>query len=296
MKKLVRILTLGLATVMTCGMIASAEETPILLSLEAEGGGVCTVAQDGSSARLAGKKADNSGDEYLNTWHMLGEDVEDFVWEFTYTPAAASWNMDKIMFRCENTGENEWNGYALQIKGTEFAESAQRGLSICKGEAWGAPYAYLNYTLEAGVTYKVKIAMTGQKIDVWFYKASESAPASPTLTATVPNVTSTDPEVEVPYKDIFIPAGDFQFVSWGGDFTLANMTLTIPEEPTTTTTTTTTTSSTTTTKSTSSTAAAATSSTQASSPATGDATPVFAIAGLFALSLAGVLTVKKRNA
>lgn len=174
--------------------------------------GVVQTLTDG--VRLAGRKADNSGDDYLNTSHILGEAVSDFDWTFTYTPNRVDWNQDRFFFR--SVDENEWNGYCLFIGGFGVPENL-RGLHLYKGEAYNAPIAALEYDFEEGVTYAVRILAEGKNVKVWF------APADEMTADTAPVFDVMLPDSGVDYANEYIEAGDFQIISWAGDFVISNM-------------------------------------------------------------------------
>lgn len=174
--------------------------------------GLVQTLTDG--VRLAGRKADLSGDDYLNTWHILGEKVSDFVWTFNYTPNRVDWNQDRFFFRSED--ENEWNGYCLYVGGNENADNIA-GLHLYKGEAYDAPIAAMDYELEEGKTYTVKIAAEGKNVKVWF------APVGEMNEDTAPVFDVQLPDTDEDYASKYIDAGDFQIISWAGDFVITNM-------------------------------------------------------------------------
>lgn len=167
-----------------------------------------------NGVRLAGRKADLSGDDYLNTWHILNEEVSDFVWTFNYTPNRVDWNQDRFFFRSKD--ENEWNGYCLYVGGTAHDQNIA-GLHLYKGEAYNMPIAALDYELEAGKTYAVKIAVEGKTVKVWF------APANEMTADTAPVFEAELPDSGEDYASTYIDAGDFQIISWAGDFVITDM-------------------------------------------------------------------------
>lgn len=135
---------------------ALAEVIDMMPLISTQGGGV--VETVGEWLRIAGRKPDGSGDDYLNTWHILDQQVSDFDWSFTYTPSRVEWNQDRFFFR--SVDENEWNGYCLFVGGFGVPEN-MRGLHLYKGEAYDSPIASLDYEVEEGVTYAVRILAEG---------------------------------------------------------------------------------------------------------------------------------------
>ena len=213
MKNLLKKTLLLALAAMLLALPALAEETvDPLTKIEAESGIVEAVE---GGVRLAGRTEDNSGDAYLNTWHILQESVADFDWNFKFTPTLVGWNMDKVMFR--SVDENEWNGYALKINGSELGLPT---LQLLKGEAYNdEPYGTADMTLEAGVTYAVRILAEGKSVKVWF------TPAEELTEETEPVIDVELPDDPAEYRTTYIESGDFQFISWAGDFVVSEMSI-----------------------------------------------------------------------
>ncbi|MBE5786764.1 MAG: hypothetical protein E7324_04405 [Clostridiales bacterium] len=161
------------------------------------------------------KGTTDAGDQYCNSWHILQRHVADFELEFDYTPSKNEWNADRISFRCEEP-ENEWGQYMVLIGGSKTEHA---GISLVKGEALKQPFAKADYALELGVTYNFKLIAKGNVLKLYVCEAGEEF-GRPLLTATL----STEPTDN--YRDIYIPAGDFQIVTWGGDFVMTYMNVT----------------------------------------------------------------------
>ncbi len=218
MKKLLS-LVLAIALCMA-GVPALANTTDMISMIAVESGVIETVD---NGVHLAGRTPDFTADAYLNTHHILGEKVSDFTWSFEYTPTQTDWNTDKFMFRANE--ENEWSGYGLMVQGNQLGAK----LSICKGEAWNDPYVSAPYTLEWNQTYNVRIQMEGADVKVWFDKAGAAPSEAPLMAVTVPNGAE--------YRDLYIADGDFQIISWAGNFVVGNMNVLIggqevtPTEP-----------------------------------------------------------------
>ena len=173
----------------------------------AESGNVTAVE---NGIRVAGRNADFTGDAYTNTWLIMQQKVADFELTFDYTPALAAWNMDRLSFRCAGD-ENEWNQYQLLLFGSNHGDGAT-GLRIVKGEANDPAFGYYNVAFEKGVTYEIKLAVAGANVKVYLNDELVIDVELPTA------------ETDV-YHDAYIPEGDFQFVSWAGDFTVTHMEL-----------------------------------------------------------------------
>ncbi|MBQ7851023.1 MAG: hypothetical protein IJ343_14960 [Clostridia bacterium] len=175
----------------------------------AEAGNI-TANEDGS-VRVAGRNADNTADAYTDSWHILQKHVSDFELTFDYTPQLTAWNMDRICFRCAKD-ENGWNQYQLLLFGDQFGEGAS-GVRIVKGEAMDPAFGYYNMAFEAGKTYEFKLVVTGSNAKV--YLGEELI-----IDAELPTVAGGE------YHDEYIGAGDFQVISWAGDFTMTHMEMT----------------------------------------------------------------------
>ena len=178
----------------------------LLPLISAEAGNV-RHNEDGS-VRIAGRNADFTGDAYTNTWLIMQKKVADFELTFDYTPALVAWNMDRVCFRCAGD-ENEWNQYQLLLFGTMHGEGAS-GVRIVKGEAMDPAFGYCNMAFEAGKTYEFKLVVTGSNARVYLDEELIIDAALPTT-------------VGGEYHDNYIGAGDFQLVSWSGDFTMTHM-------------------------------------------------------------------------
>ena len=193
---------------------AVAEEIPVgpvdLLPLITAEAGNIQHNEDGS-VRVAGRNADNSGDAYTDSWHILQKKVSDFELTFDYTPALTAWNMDRICFRCAKD-ENGWNQYQLLLFGDQFGEGAS-GVRIVKGEAMDPAFGYYNVAFEAGKTYEFKLDVTGNNVKVYMNDELIIDCALPTT-------------VGGEYHDEYVAEGDFQVISWAGDFTMTHMEMT----------------------------------------------------------------------
>ncbi len=213
MKKLVA-LVFALLMLLSCAV--AEEAAPVvtdMLPLIALESGVMENRENGLF--LAGRTADGSADAYLNSKWIMPEAVTDFVWTFDYTPSQVDWNHDKFAFRCAL--ENEWDMYALYIKGGNLGAC----IDLSKGEAYGEPYATTEFWLDWEVTYTVRIEMVGQDIKIWMAEKEEFDPAAePVLAYTVPNVEGSEVNTEK-----YVPEGNFQIFSWAGQFVVNNMTL-----------------------------------------------------------------------
>ena len=179
--------------------------TTALLDDQIEKEGTRVVKYQTASIQMAGSNAADTAAAYLNTWHILNANVADFTWDFDYTPTNADWNFDKFFFR--STEENEWNSYCFSIQGNELAGGSAK-IEISQGEGYTSPYVSQSLTLEADTTYHAKITVSGKNVTVLFYKKSDGAPATPTLTTTLPD-------------ENYWQEGDFQIVSWAGKFTIS---------------------------------------------------------------------------
>lgn len=179
----------------------------LLPFVAAESGNVTAVD---NGIRVAGRNADFTGDAYTNTWLIMQKKVADFELTFDYTPALAAWNMDRLCFRCAGD-ENEWNQYQLLLFGANHGEGAT-GLRIVKGEALDPAFGYYNVAFEAGKTYEIKLVVKGENVKVYLDDALAIDVVLPTA--------ETDQ-----YHDAYIAEGDFQFVSWAGDFVVTHMEL-----------------------------------------------------------------------
>lgn len=165
---------------------------------------------DDGSVRIAGRNADNTGDGYTDTWHILQRKVSDFELSFDYTPALVEWNMDRVCFRCAGD-ENGWNQYQLLLFGSNH-DAGTNGLRIVKGEAMDNPFAYYECSFEEGKTYEFKLVVKGNNVKVYMDDALVIDVDLPTA------------ETEE-YRDEYIAEGDFQFISWAGDFTMTHLDL-----------------------------------------------------------------------
>ena len=173
---------------------------------------------DNDELHVMGLKQDYSGDDYANSRHILGRNVADFTLEFAYTPSRVAWNQDRISFRCQSD-ENEWNQYMIIIKGSGLGEG-QRGVSLIKGEAQNSPFAYADMLFQEGQEYYGKLVVSGH--DVTLYFSDQENAADPLLSVTLPTEKTSE---ELAYRDDYLAEGDFQIVSWGGDFVLNYMNL-----------------------------------------------------------------------
>jgi len=244
-----------------------------------------------SDVRFAGKKFDRTlplsydvlKDDYLLTHGLIGrQDITDFVAEFDFTPSLDEWNIDKFIFHSAGE-ENEQLCYALIMQGTRVVGGGNITLNIGNQYYyWGIePLSKAGFRPIPGTTYHVKLSMTGKNIECYFYDKSGIIPSTPTMTATVPD-TEDNP---------FIPSGDFNFVDWGGDYTISNMTIMANTESEDT-------SSTSSSSQTSSTPSSSqTSSNSNESPETGDNGIMFSIVFLLlsAVSITGVFVAKNLN-
>ncbi|MBE5787432.1 MAG: hypothetical protein E7324_07835 [Clostridiales bacterium] len=154
---------------------------------------------------------DEGGDDYVSTWHILQEKVKDFELEFTYTPNKTAWNTDRFSFRCAGD-ENEWNQYMVIIRGSAQGDVA--GVALVKGESLAVPFGMHNMTFEAGKAYNFKLIMKGAEMVL-------QLDGETIIEATLPTEETED------YHDKYIPEGDFQIVTWGGDFVVSNYNVTI---------------------------------------------------------------------
>lgn len=57
---------------------------------------------DEGALHVMGLKQDYSGDDYANSYHILGRSASDLILEFGYTPSRVAWNQARISFRCQN--------------------------------------------------------------------------------------------------------------------------------------------------------------------------------------------------
>lgn len=186
----------------------------LLPLISAEAGNIQQL-EDGS-VRVAGRTVDNSGDTYTDSWHILQKHVSDFELTFDYTPQLTGWNMDRICFRCK-ADENGWNQYQLLLFGDQFGEGAS-GVRIVKGEAMDPAFGYYNMAFEAGKTYEFKLVVKGANVKVYLGEELIIDAALPTT-------------VGGEYHDEYVAAGDFQVISWAGDFTMTHMEMTeLPAE------------------------------------------------------------------
>lgn len=181
----------------------------LLPLITAEAGNIQQL-EDGS-VRVAGRNADNTGDAYTDSWHILQKHVSDFELTFDYTPQLTGWNMDRICFRCAKD-ENGWNQYQLLLFGDQFGEGAS-GVRIVKGEAMDPAFGYYNMAFEAGVKYEFKLVVTGNNVKVYLGEELIIDTDLPTFEGGE-------------YHDEYVAAGDFQVISWAGDFTMTHMEMT----------------------------------------------------------------------
>lgn len=217
-----KIITLLLTVVLLLTAMSFAEETEtkvdVLTIIEAQCG--ILEASDGG-LHLAGRDKNNTMDDYLNTWTILQKNVGDFEWSFDYTPELCSWNHDKFAFH--SCGEDEWDNYMLYVSGKDIIAGGYVSgatLTIRKGESTTSePYGMYDIEIVPGTTYSVKIVMEGTSIKVWFAeKATMTEETLPVIECEVPGDVNAEE-----YTQKFIPEGDFQIFSWGGNFVLANM-------------------------------------------------------------------------
>jgi len=210
-----RTLTLILTMAML-GMCACAHAGTVITDLiplvKGEGEAyMFTVTEEGALHVLA-KKQDYSGDAYANSLHILGRKAADFTLEFDYTPSAV-WMQDRICFRVQEENEDEWNQYMILFKGMELGEG-QRGVTIMKGEDREHPFAYEEVWLEVGVRYFARLVAEGRKITLYFDEDPGFA-NGPLLEVELPEGRTGE---DTAYRDEYLADGDFQIVSWGGDF------------------------------------------------------------------------------
>lgn len=180
-----------------------------LLPLITAEAGLVEHKEDGS-VRIAGRNADNTGDAYTDTWHILQRKVSDFELSFDYIPQLVEWNMDRVCFRCAGD-ENGWNQYQLLLFGSNHKEN-EAGLRLVKGEALDNAFAQYACTFEKGKSYEFKLAVKGNNVKVYMDEA---------LVIDVDLPTGETSE----YRDMYIGEGDFQFISWAGDFTMTHLDL-----------------------------------------------------------------------
>ena len=83
-------------------------------------GGIHVTVTDEGALHVMELKQDYSGDDYANSYHILGRSASDFILEFGYTPSRVAWNQARISFRCQSD-ENEWNQYMVLICGPVWA-------------------------------------------------------------------------------------------------------------------------------------------------------------------------------
>ena len=209
------ILTLTLMLILTLFVGAHAETitTDLIPLVKNQGEEYMFTMNEDCSLHVLAKKQDYSGDAYADSYHILGRNVADFTLEFDYTSAAV-WQQDRISFRCQ-TDENEWNQYMILFKGLELGEG-QRGISIIKGEDRDHPFAYEEMWLDPGVQFFCKLVVEGHKITLYFDENPEF-PFGPLFEVELPEGKTSE---ETAYRDDYLAAGDFQIVSWGGDFTM----------------------------------------------------------------------------
>ena len=216
-----RILACALAVLLLLawtGAYAEQTVTNMIPLVSAESAAYMFTVNDSDALHVMGLKQDYSADDYANSYHILGRSVGDFTLEFGYTPSRVAWNQDRISFRCQ-ADENEWNQYMIIIKGSGLGEG-QRGVSIIKGEAQNSPFAYADMLFQEGTEYYGKLVVSGH--DVTLYFSDQENAADPLLSVTLPTEV-TSPELE--YRDDYLAEGDFQIISWGGDFVLNYMNL-----------------------------------------------------------------------
>ena len=180
------------------------------IQLQEESNGIVEYVEGG--VRLAGIKPDLSGDAYLLTKGLANDTtIADFVTEFDITPSRDDWSLDKLFFHSTSTVATE-SAYVFGMDGSVLGNDVY----IClPNHAWDTHLVDCSVDIVAGTTYHVKLSMTGKDIECYVYDKSGEVPSTPTMAVTVPD-TETDP---------FISSGDFNFVSWGGDFIISNMTI-----------------------------------------------------------------------
>ncbi len=182
-----------------------AEPVDLLPLITAEAGNISAIE---NGVRVAGRNADFSGDAYTNSWLILQKKVADFELTFDYTPQLTGWNMDRICFRCAGD-ENEWNQYQLLLFGDQFGDGAS-GVRVVKGEALDPAFGYYAVNFVPGTTYEFKVVVAGKNVKVCMNDEL-------IIDVDLPAVEGAE------YHDAFIAAGDFQVVSWAGDFVMTHM-------------------------------------------------------------------------
>lgn len=187
--------------------IAPIESVNLLPLVKAEAG-VFNYNEDGS-LQVWGRTADGAGDAYTDSWHILGRKVGDFELNFDYNTQKTEWMQDRICFRCA-ADENGWNQYQVLICGSNLGDNAA-GIRIVKGEAYDHAYAYYPCTFEAGKNYEFKLVVIGNNVKL-------SMNGEQIIDVDLPT------EGGEYYKD-YIPEGDFQIITWGGDFVITHMEL-----------------------------------------------------------------------
>lgn len=187
--------------------IAPIESVNLLPLVKAEAG-VFNYNEDGS-LQVWGRTADGAGDAYTDSWHILGRKVGDFELNFDYNTQKTEWMQDRICFRCA-ADENGWNQYQVLICGSYLGDNAA-GIRIVKGEAYDHAYAYYPCTFEAGKNYEFKLVVIGNNVKLYMNGEQIIDVDLPT-------------EGGEYYKD-YIPEGDFQIITWGGDFVITHMEL-----------------------------------------------------------------------
>ena len=211
MKKIVSLVLVAMLILSYAALAETAEKINLIPKVEAEAGYV--YHNEDGSLHISGRQPDGSGDAYTDTWLITQEKYADFTLEFDYTPTLTGWNWDRVSFRCTGD-ENGWNQYMLVIRGLEFGEG-KAGFTIMKGEASEdlPPIGYYFYDeLEAGITFNFKLVVKDHDVKLYFGEDGVLG-EEPVIDTTLPD--STDD-----YRNIFIPEGDFQIITWAGDFTM----------------------------------------------------------------------------
>ncbi len=98
----------------------------------------------------------------------------------------------------------------------------KRGVSLVKGEALDNPFAYQEIYLDAGTRYFCRLIAEGNHA-VLYFDEDPAFPHGPLLTAELPLEQA---GAETAYRDEYLASGDFQIISWGGDFIISRFELT----------------------------------------------------------------------
>ena len=211
------LLTLGLFTV------SAVIETPILTA-QGTGGlrfekksatGYLNVEND--MLTIAGKKKEPAeGDDYIVTEGITGQSLTNFTMKFVYKTKFNEWNLDSVLLRSPDTAADTENSYRVSIKGNKHTDVFEGNGPLLVISKNGTDMEAKKLTsLTTTGEYNVEIKMAGNKIEVRFYSVTASRPSSPTLSYT-------DSAAAGQRND----AGDIRFTSWGGHFTVGNLTVT----------------------------------------------------------------------